>query len=252
MSDQPHTGPTRADLAERLERAAVYFDGLAMTGSFGPDLREAAALARAASPPHTGERGFTREQLRQDTRIPAPPPHTGENECEGYCKRCGVRDPMDDNGTNCCEYGHDWVDGPPPHTGEARVERCPTCGGDEPEDRYVQIDEGRANDAGIPGCPDPFHEPASTTGEARSPVPNLDNLICHILDNTADKLDSEQWRDRLIYLAECVRFDGPGEPASTTGEARVDPDVEEALEILGWGPTPEPASTPEPPEDCDA
>jgi hypothetical protein len=42
-------------------------------------------------------------------------------------------------------------------------ERCPTCGTTDRGDRFVQIDQGRAYDAGISGCPDPFHDvdPAS-------------------------------------------------------------------------------------------
>jgi hypothetical protein len=37
-------------------------------------------------------------------------------------------------------------------------ERCPTCGTTERGDRFAMLDRGRAFDAGISGCPDPFHE----------------------------------------------------------------------------------------------
>lgn len=38
-------------------------------------------------------------------------------------------------------------------------ERCPTCGTDDRSDHFAMLDRGRAFDAGISGCPDPFHDP---------------------------------------------------------------------------------------------
>ena len=36
--------------------------------------------------------------------------------------------------------------------------RCPTCGSDDPADRFSMLARGRAFDAGISGCPNPFHD----------------------------------------------------------------------------------------------
>lgn len=39
------------------------------------------------------------------------------------------------------------------------ADRCPTCGSEDPGQLFAQIDRGRAYDAGITGCMDPFHDP---------------------------------------------------------------------------------------------
>ncbi len=52
-----------------------------------------------------------------------------------------------------CGYWEEQSSNSPSHG----PERCPTCGADDPAELFDQIDRGRAFDAGISGCPDPWH-----------------------------------------------------------------------------------------------